>query len=101
MLIFGCAMSSLLCGLSLVLVNGGCSVRCVGFSLGQLLLLWSTGSMAHELQQLWPKGFVALQTVRSSQISNGSISSALAGGFFTSEPLGKPPNFLEMKILCY
>ena len=43
---FGCVGSSLLCmGFSLVAVSGGySSLRCAGFSLRRLLLLWSTGS---------------------------------------------------------
>ena len=43
--IFGCVGSSLLHGLSLVLVSGGySSLWCAGFSLRWLLLLQSTGS---------------------------------------------------------
>ena len=44
--IFGCVGSSLLCaGFSLVVASGGYSLlRCAGFSLRWLLLLWSTGS---------------------------------------------------------
>ena len=43
--IFGCVGSSLLRGLSLVVESGGYSLlRCTGFSLRWLLLLWSTGS---------------------------------------------------------
>ena len=43
--IFGCVGSSLLRGLSLGAVSGGySSLRCAGFSLRWLLLLWSTGS---------------------------------------------------------
>ena len=43
--IFGCVGSSLLRGLSLVVASGGySSLRCAGFSLRWLLLLWSMGS---------------------------------------------------------
>ena len=43
--IFGCVVSSLLCGLSLVAASGGySSLWCMGFSSRWLLLLQSTGS---------------------------------------------------------
>ena len=43
--IFGCVGFIAARGLSLVAASGGCSsLRCVGFSLRWLLLLWSTGS---------------------------------------------------------
>ena len=43
--IFGCVGSLLLRGLSLVAASGGnSSLRCAGFSLQWLLLLWSMGS---------------------------------------------------------
>ena len=75
------------CGLSLVALSGGYSLlRCAGFSLQWLLLLWSTGSRhagfsscgmwAQQLwlagcraqaQQLWHMGLVAPQHVGSSR----------------------------------
>ena len=75
------------CGLSLVAVSGAYpSLRCVGFSLRWLLLLWSTGSRhvgfsscgmrAQQLwligsraqaQQLWHTGLVAVRHVGSSR----------------------------------
>ena len=42
--LFGCVGSSLLRGLSLVVSGGYPSLRCMGFLLRWLLLLWSTGS---------------------------------------------------------
>ena len=48
---FSCSGSSLLCGLSLVVASRGVlNLRCSGFSLRWLLLLWSTGSRVHGLQ---------------------------------------------------
>ena len=63
------------CGLSLVAAGGGYSLlRCVGFSLQWLLLLWSTGSRPAGFssceswaQQLWHTGLVALRHVGSSR----------------------------------
>ena len=44
-LILGCAGSSLMPGLSLIVARGAdCSLQCAGLSLQRLLLLWSTGS---------------------------------------------------------
>ena len=39
---------------------------CPGFSLRWLLWLWSTGSKAHGLQVLWPKGRISLWCMESS-----------------------------------
>ena len=76
--IYGCARSLLLHGFSQVLcqaaVNGGYSlVAVVGFSLWWLLLLWSTGSRAHRLQQL--------QHVGSIVVAHGLSCSATCGIF--------------------
>ena len=56
--ICGSVGSSLLCGLFLQLQQAGAplQLRHVGFSLRGLLLLWSTGSRAHRLQQMWHAG---------------------------------------------
>ena len=62
------------CGLSLVAASGGySSLRCMGFSLCWLLLLWSTGSRhtgfsscGTRAQQLWCRGLVAPRHVGSS-----------------------------------
>ena len=44
-------------GLSLVAASGGySSLRCTGFSLRWLLLLWSMGSIGTQAQQLWLAG---------------------------------------------
>ena len=90
--------------LSLVAMSRGCSLlRCAGFSLQWLLLLWSMGS--------WRAGFSscgsrALERRLSScgtraQLLHGMqdppgpgikpVSPALAGGFLTTAPPGKPP----------
>ena len=41
-------------------VRAALQLRCTGFSLWWLLLLWSTGSGAHGLQSLWPTGSVVV-----------------------------------------
>ena len=54
--------------LSAAVVSGGFSlVRCTGFSLWRLLLLWNVSSRAWELQQLWHMGFPDPWHVESSQ----------------------------------
>ena len=90
--IFGCAGSSLLCmGFSLVSANGDYSLlRCAGFSLRWLLLLRSTGSrhtgfsscstQAQLLRGMWDLPRPGLEP----------MSPALAGGFLTTVPPGKP-----------
>ena len=97
-------------GFSLVVKSGGYSlvVVCVGFSL-RWLLLWGTGSRGHRLsgtqasavathgRSRW--GSWALEhRLDSCSAACGiflhqgieSVSLALAGGFFTTEPPGKP-----------
>ena len=86
------------CGLSLVVASGSYpSLRCVGFSLWWLLLLWSTGfrcvgfrSCGMWAQQLWCMGLVAPWLVGSSRTRLEPISPALASGFSTTAPPGKP-----------
>ena len=76
-------------GLSLVVASGGYSLLpCLGFSLQWLLLLWSTGSrhagsvvVAH-----WLRCFVACGIE--------PVSPALAGGFLTTVPTGKPSSVI-------
>ena len=64
--IFSCAGSSLLCRPSLVAESRGySSLQCMGFSLWWLLL-WSTGSRVHRLQQLQPINLVVPWHVVSS-----------------------------------
>ena len=90
-------------GLSLVAASGGyCSLRCMGFSLWWLLLLWSTGSRRVGFSSC---GSRALEHRLSScgtraQLLHGmwdlprpgleSVSPALAGGFSTTAPPRKP-----------
>ena len=87
-------------GLFLVAVSGGySSSRCSGFSLRWLLLLQSMGSThtgfrscgawAQLLRGMWDLPGPGLEPV----------SPALAGGFLTTAPPGKPPSILKPKIL--
>ena len=102
--IFGCVGSSLLhVGFSLVAASGGySSLRCVGFSLRWLLLLWSTGSRHMGFGSC---GSRALERRLSSYGSQALLlrgmwdiprpglkpmSPALAGRFLTTAPPGKP-----------
>ena len=104
--IFGCVGSSLLrTGLSLVAASRGySSLRCMGFSLRWLLLLWSTGfrhvgfsscgARAPLLHGMWDLPGPGLEP----------MSPALAGGFPTTAPPGKPDwiflkLFFDLKIL--
>ena len=91
------------CGLSLVAASGAhSSLRCAGFSLRWLLLLWSTGSRRAGFSSC---GSQALERRLSScgawaQLLRGMwdlpgpglepVSPALAGGFLTTAPPGKP-----------
>ena len=69
----GWAGSSLPRGLSLVVESGAySSLRCLGFSLQWLLLLWSTGSGAGRPQYLWHRGLGASRHVESSQTQDGT-----------------------------
>ena len=90
-------------GLSLVAASGGYSLlRCAGFSLRWLLLMWSTGSRHMGFSSC---GWWALERRLSScgtraQLIRGMwdlpgpglkpMSPALAGGFLTTTPPGKP-----------
>ena len=88
--------------LQLLRMRATLQMWCAGFALKGLLLLWSAGSRVHGLQQLW---LVGLEHKLSScgawsyllhnmwslpRTEIGPLSPALAGGFFTTEPLGKP-----------
>ena len=89
-------------GLSLVAVSRGCSsLRCTGFSLWWLLLLWSTGSRCTGFSSC---GLRALERRLSSCGARAYflrgmwdppgpglelMSPALAGGFVTTAPPGK------------
>ena len=66
----------------------------MGFSLRWLLLLWSTGSRASWLQQLWRTGLVTPRHVESSWTRDPvqePMSPALQGEFLTIGPPGQPP----------
>ena len=100
------AVLSLCCCMGfLQLQRAGAGLRLwyADFSLQRLLLLWSTGSRAYGLNSF---GSWALEhrlyscDARAQLLHNmwdfpGSeiepMSSVLAGGFFTTEPSGKPP----------
>ena len=74
-------------GLSLVAASGGfSSLRCAGFSLWWLLLLWSTGSRR--------TGLVAPRHVGSSQTGIEPMCSALAGRFLTTAPPEKSCKYI-------
>ena len=76
-------------GLSLVAASRGYSLlRCAGFSLRWLLLLWLTGSRA-QAQQLWRTGLVAPRHVDLPGPGLELVSPALAGVFLTTVPPGK------------
>ena len=93
-------------GLSLVAASGGYSaLRCVGFSLRWLLLLWSTGSRRMGFSSC---GTRALECRLSScgtraELLRGMwdlpgpglepVSPALAGGLLTTAPPGKPAKY--------
>ena len=76
-------------GLSLVVVSGGySSLRCMAFSLPWLLLLQSTGSRAHGLQQLQHMGSVVvarrLQSTGSVVVAH-ELSCSVACGIFRDQ----------------
>ena len=101
-------------GLSLVVVSGGySSLRCAGFSLQQLLSLWSMGSRhvgfsscstrAQQLwltgsraqaQQLWCSGLVAPGMWDLPGPGIEPMSPELAGGFLTTAPPRKSLFFI-------
>ena len=103
MFIFGSAGSSLSCGLSLVVVNGGySSLQYMGLSLWWLLLLQSTSSRAcgptscgsqaleHKLSSCGTQAYLLCGIWDLPRPGIEPMSPALAGGFFTTEPPGKP-----------
>ena len=65
-----------------------------GFSLvaarGGYCLLWRMGSRAQGLQELWHRVYLLHSTWDLPGSGIESVSPALAGGFFTTEPSGKP-----------
>ena len=73
------------CRLSLVAASRDYSlVACVGFS-----LLWSTGSGALRLQELWHMGLVVLWCVGIPGLGIEPVSPALAGRLLITGPSGK------------
>ena len=52
-----------------------------------------------QAQCLWRVGLVALGPVGSAQIRGEPVSSALAGGFFTTELPGKPSMSLHLAFI--
>ena len=62
----------------------------MGFSQWWFLLLQSTGSRVHGLQELWCTGLVAPQHVGSSWARDKTHIPCTGGEFFTTEPPGKP-----------
>ena len=75
--------------LSLWRAGATLQLRCVGLSSHWLILLWSAGCTA-QAQQLRHLGLVAPWHVGSSRTRDQTVSTASAGGFFTTEPLGTP-----------
>ena len=87
--------------LSLAAVNTGTLVVHVGFSLQCLLLLGSTSSRAHGLQQLWLTSFVSLRHVESSWTGDQTLSPELAGRFLTTGPPGKSSTVCRIIKVIY
>ena len=86
---FGCAGSSLLStGFSLVETIGGYSLVVVASLCGARALEHAVSRM------LWHTGVVALRCVESSPTRNQTGVPALAGGFLTTGPPGKPLSYI-------
>ena len=92
-----------MCGLSLVAASGGYSLlRCAGFSLRWLLLLRSTGSrhvgfsscgsraLEHRLSSCGTQAELLRGMWNLPRPGLEPVSPALAGGFLTTAPSGKP-----------
>ena len=99
--IFGCTGSSLLdTGFSPVSVSGATlQLRCSGFALQRLLLLWSVGSRAVGLQELWLPASRAQSSVLVAHglscpevwgLPGPPVFPPLAGGFLTTGLQGSP-----------
>ena len=81
--------------------SGGSSLVAVrGFASWWLLLLWSTGSRACELQWLRLMGLVPLgHTWSFPGPGMEPVTPALAGGLLTTGPPGSPPeNFIVIEV---
>ena len=88
LLIFGCAGSSLLHGLSLVAVNEGyAEVWCAGFSLPWLLLLQSAGSRCSGFSSCGAQASLPHSMWNLPRPRIETLSLALAGRFLTREVL--------------
>ena len=108
-------------GFSPAVLSGGCSsLRCAAFSLQWLLLLWTSGSegfrasalpapefsccssqaLEHRLNSCgtWAESLRGMWGCPGQRIK--SMFPALAGGFFTSQPPGKPWLILFKLNLC-
>ena len=100
------ALPGLCCcsGFSLAVMGDALQLQCVAFSLQCLLLLQrmgsrrgGVGSAVHRLQSSVVVAFgLCCSTACGIFPDQGSnpVSPALAGGFFTTEPPGKPPNLV-------
>ena len=72
-----------------------CGAGALGYADFSTQQLQLPGSRA-QAQELWCMGLVAAWHVGSSRIRDQTMSPVLAGGFFTTEPLGKPHPFLSL-----
>ena len=94
-------------GLSPIALSGGhSSLRCEGFSLQWLLLLQSTGSRAHWVSKCDAWTQLPHSTWNTQRPGIELTSSALAGGFSTTGPLGKSLNsvlisFMSMQLSSF
>ena len=99
-------------GLSLVVVSGSySSLRCAGFSLRWLLLLWSMGSrhvgfsscgsctLEHRLSSCGTRALLLCGMWDLPRQGIEPVSPALAGGFLTAAPPGMP-FFLSFFLPC-
>ena len=90
-------------GFSLVVVSGATLyLRCLGFSLWWLLLLWRAGSRARgfqlllppvsraQAQSLWAQAWLFYRMWGLPRSEMEPLSPALAGGLSATEPPGKP-----------
>ena len=75
------------CGLSLSTASGGyCSLRCMGFSLQWLLLLWLTSSRHTGFSSCGTQALDGMWDLPGPGLE--PVSLALAGGFRTTAPPG-------------
>ena len=80
-------------GLSLVAASRGYfSLMCAGFSLRWLLFLWSTGSRHAGFSSCGARAWLLCSMWDLPGPEIEPVSPALAGGFLTTAPPGKPPS---------